>query len=262
MKIRALAPLAAAFALLAPAGAAAQDTLSTPPPAEPSAPALAFESLGGDRLAPGSWSYVSSVTRRGATVEVGRRTLTVSPTMEGGRPAWLLLGEMTSHGQSFSDTLLVARDDLRPIRQGAAVGPMTLRLRFSDDSVTGTIELPGTPGEPVALAVPRPPVANSAMLESILTLAPLDSGWEASLGQLVVSPVGTAVLPVTIRVVGEETVTVPAGTFPAWIVEVVTAEVAQRLWLDRGTGRLVRALNGAPGVADVVYETVLVGSDE
>ncbi|HEY0971186.1 MAG TPA: hypothetical protein VGE02_09485 [Gemmatimonadales bacterium] len=258
MKSHPLASLAVAAALLAPASTLAQDSTAAPVPAPPSAPALSPGSLDGSRLAAGAWSYVSTVTRSGATVELGRRTLTVSRAEEGGRPAWLLLDETSGHGQTFRDSLFVARAGLEPIRQHAEAGPMSVRLRFSHDSVTGAIELTGAPTTPVAFEVSSPPVANAGMLESILALAPLDSGWEASIGQLVVSPVGTAVLPITIRVVGEETVTVPAGTFPTWIVEIVTSEVAQRLWVDRATGRLVRARSEAPGMAGVTYETVLV----
>ena len=252
-----LVALTVGLALIAHPAARAQEQPAAAAPPAPTAPALSFDSIDGDRLAPGTWSYVQTVTRRDATVELGQRVLTVSAASEGGRPAWLLVDEMHAHGQIFRDSLFVRRGDLRPIRQHGEVGPMSVRLAFPGDSVTGTIELPGAPTIPVALGGSPHPVVSAGMLESLLTLVPLDSGWAASVGQLVVSPVGTAVLPITLTVVGEETVTVPAGTFPAWVVEISTTETAQHLWLDRATGRLLRARNPAPGMPDVVYETVL-----
>jgi len=249
--VRALAVLAA-VSLAAATPVAAQD------PAAASAGPDPLAALGADALRAGSWTYRSTVERDGATVELGRRTLTVRATEQDGAPAWLILDETRARGQAMTDSLVVAREDLRPLRRVADMGPMRIVLAFPGDTIRGTMAVPGgdaaqvllTPGE-------RRVVVNSGMLETVLPLLPLAAGWSATIPQLTPSPLGAAVVPLRLTVTGEDSVTVPAGTFAAWRVTAAAAGAEQRLWLAKDTGRLLRQ-EAAPPSSDVVYRTELV----
>ena len=219
----------------------------------------ALAGLRASALRPGSWTYASTVTRAGASVELARRTLTIAPAEHEGAAAWLLLDRTSARGQVMTDSLLVARDDLRPLRRSAEMGPVRITLGFRGDSAVGAMSAPG--GDALRLAVAAgatPLVANGAMLEAALRLLPLAPGWRGSVSQLAPTPAGLEVVPVTLAVTAEESVTVPAGTFAAWVVTATSGGVAQRLWVARAGGVLLRQQASPPHAPDVVFEMVLV----
>ena len=249
--VRVLAALAASIAV----SLAAAPTLAAQAPAPGPDPLAA---LGTGALRPGSWTYRSTVERQGATVELGRRTLSVRATEHEGTPAWLIVDDTRARGQVMTDSLVVARADLRPLRRVADMGPMRIVLTFPGDTVRGTMTVPG--GEPArVLLAPgeRRVVVNSGMLETVLPLLPLAAGWTGTVAQLTPSPLGAALVPLTLTVAGEDSVTVPAGTFAAWRVTATAGGAEQRLWLAKDTGRLLRQ-EAAPPSSDVVYRTELV----
>jgi hypothetical protein len=242
--------LAAAVTALLAAPLGAQDSTAAPP---------ALAGLRASGLRPGSWTYAATVTREGASIELARRTLTIAPAMHEGVAAWLLLDRTSARGQTMTDSLLVARDDLRPLRRSAEMGPVRIHLGFRGDSAVGTMSAPGGEDLPLAVAAGATPlVVNSGMLEAALRLLPLAAGWRGSVSQLAPTPTGLEVVPVTLAVVGEETVTAPAGSFPAWVVTATSGGEAQRLWVAKVGGVLVRQQASPPHAAEIVFETVLV----
>ena len=244
----------AALAFLSLAAAPALDAQAPPAPFGPDP----LAALGVDALRPGSWTYRSTVEREGATVELGRRTLTVRATEHEGTPAWLILDDTRARGQAMTDSLVVTRAELRPLRRVADMGPMRIELAFPGDTIRGTMAVPGGQAAEVLLTTgERRVVVNSGMLETVLPLLPLSVGWTGTVAQLTPSPLGAAVVPLTLTVTGEDSVTVPAGTFAAWRVTAAAGGAEQRLWLAKDTGRLLRQ-EAAPPSSDVVYRTELV----
>jgi hypothetical protein len=210
-------------------------------------------------LRPGTWTYASTVTRDGASIELARRTLTIAPVSEDGSAAWLLLDVTAARGQTMTDSLVVARDDLRPLRRAAEIGPVRLTLRFVGDSAVGTMRVPGEEALPVAAASPGATlVASGGMLEAALRLLPLGAGWSGRISQLAPGPLGVSAVPVTLAVTGDTAVTVPAGRFDAWVVTATSAGATQTLWVAKEGGVLVRQQASPPHAAEVSYETVLV----
>lgn len=253
------APRVLALPLLAAALLAAPLRAQEPSAAEPSAPAAdPMVGLSAGQLQAGRWVYRSTMTRGEQSVELARRTLTVSPVAAPGDPAWLILDVTESQGQVMTDSLIVRRRDLRPLSRAAQMGPLRLEATFGPDSITGALTAPDTPGAPIAMLMGPGFVANMGMLESALTLIPLRVGWTGVVRQLVPNPAGLAVMPLALAVTGEDTVTVPAGRFPSWTVTATAAGTEQRLWLAKADGRLLRVAATPPQQPDLTYETVLV----
>jgi len=99
-------------------------------------------------------------------------------------------------------------------------------------------------------------MVSGAMLEAALRVLPLRAGWRATVNMFSLRPGGAQVAPVAVVVAGEETVTVPAGVFPSWIVEMGAGGAQQRLWLNKTTGQIVKVtMQGGPGMT---AETVLL----
>jgi hypothetical protein len=221
-------------------------------------PAPPLPSLDGSTLQPGRWSYVATMERDGASIELARRTLSVTAADYAGTPAWLIVDETNARGQVMPDSIIVRRRDLAPLARAARMGPVRLAVVVAGDSLTGTMTAPGGEGVPIALELARPTMLGDAMMEEALTLLPLRAGWTGTVHELTPSPFGAALTPVTLTVVGEESVTVPAGTIPCWVVTAASGGVEQRLSVAKEGGRLVRRSSSPPQAPDVHYETVLV----
>lgn len=210
----------------------------------------------GAELTPGVWRYRVLMSRDGQSMELARRTVRVlrAPASP---DAWLLIEETDSHGRLMADSVLLARDGLRPLSRDATMGPVRLSLRFDGDSVRGAMTAPGVAALGVSLPNVAGLVASSAMLESFLTLVPLDSGWAATVVQVAPGPAGVALVPLTLRVDGAESVRTFDGDHQAWRLTAIAADTEQLIWVDRGTGRLLRMESAAPQSPDVRYLTVL-----
>lgn len=247
-----LVPLLAAVALCALAAPSSVRGQGRPVP-----PPLLSTALDAERLREGRWTYRATVARGAARVDIGERTLSVRGDTIDGVPAWVLVDETAAQGQVLRDSLVLDRATLQPVWQRADIGPVDLSLRFPGGNVEGALRLPDGTEAPIRVGGAPGLVATPGMLETLLSLAPLGSDWSASVQQLAVSPVGSALVPLTLTVRDTATVTVPAGVFTTWVVEVTAAEVAQRLWVDQATGRVVRSLSMPPAGRDVVYESVL-----
>ena len=254
-------PFAAALVVLGPA-----PLLRAQEPPAPAAPLVAADSapnpltgLSAASLRPGRWVYRSTMERGGQSVELARRTLSVAPAAgPSSGEAWLILDVTEAQGQQMVDSLLVRRSDLRPLARNAQMGPMRLEAHFGEDSVRGSLSAPQAGSVPIAVAMGPGLVANMGMLESALTLIPLHAGWTGTVRQLVPGPAGMMVAPITLAVTGEDTVTVPAGTYPAWALSASTGGTDQLLWVSKADGRLLRVRATPPQVSDLTYETVLV----
>ena len=242
--------------LLALAAAVAGAALSAPVAGaqSPAAPLT----LDGSALQPGRWSYVATMERGGASIELARRTLSIREAEYLGTPAWLILDETDAHGQLMPDSIIVRRSDLAPLARAARMGPVRLAVVAAGDSLRGIMSVPGGDELPIALELAPSTMLGDAMLEVALTLLPLRAGWTGTVQELAPSPFGAALTPVTLTVVGEERVTVAAGAIDCWVVTAAAGGVEQRLSVARSDGRLVRRSSTPPRAPDVHYETVLV----
>lgn len=214
--------------------------------------------LDGASLHPGRWSYAATMERDGTSIELARRVVTVAPTDYRGTPAWLIVDETNARGQLMPDSVWVRRSDLAPLARSAVMGPLRVAMTAAGDSITGAMRAPGGEEVPIAVAVEPATMLSGAVLEEALTLLPLRAGWSGTVHELVLGPTGAWLTPVTLTVVGEESVTVPAGTIPCWVLTAASGGAEQRLSVAKDDGRLVRRSATPPQAPEVHYETVLV----
>jgi hypothetical protein len=224
--------------------------------------------LAGMRLRPGRWTYAAQWTdSAGHTRFDGNATIAVDSAhvSPGGVPAWHVvqqwLGELGDHGErAEAETLLVRRDDLRPIERAVHVAPynrnyrrLQVAQRFVGDSVLGEMRAEGTDGHrvrrPVARRLPNDggPYLTDALAPLFLAAADLDRFWARR-----VSIVGWAVVPndvayrVELRVVGEDLVGTPAGTFDCWRLVVTARGRVIDYWVRKRDGVAVRSRDAVP----------------
>jgi hypothetical protein len=231
------------FGLLAPAGVGAQDAAAL---------------LDGTRLTAGTWSYTIRVLKDDAQQGLDFYSqMTLRPASYGGADAWLLLSARRTSGPLIVDSLYLAKRTLAPLHHAVQIGRTRLVNDFSADSVRAVRDT-GVTAVRTATRLRPGTLASTDMLELMLPLLPLRSGWRQRFDVLKATDLTTA--PFELAVVGEETVVVPAGTVPAWRVEVVAPTGNQRWWVAKSDGRLMKALAVAPKTPDLTVEMVRMPS--
>jgi len=208
------------------------------------------------RVAGGTWTYEGRTTTDGIhTGTTGQLSITASATRLDGAAVWLITTERRPV-RDAADSLFVSQATLRPLR--SAVNGRNSRThivqQYSADSVHETIDVTGR-GERhlrTAVALPGAPESPGVVLSqfgtdlNLLSQAlPLRRGWRGSAYTFgLASPAGPIppFVPIDFRVIGRDLVTVPAGTFDCWKLEVIQGRSARsELWVSRDRQWVVKA---------------------
>jgi hypothetical protein len=248
---------------------------------EPKYGLILSSSLDPSRLSEGLWTYRSTTTTDGIFTEpsfVGGTRIRMARGSYSGEPAWVVTTARRTRAQpwgAFADTVYVDAATLRP-RYAVAYG-YKFRTRivetfsgnrgFQSITITG----PMTGFYSGGMELPFPPEAvftNDWSLREfgVLTPAmPLARAWRGSLyqtGLFARSGPGTLkqrAVPLDIRVEGRDRVSVPAGRFDCWRVEVVSHRGGTErwtMWVAREQGWIVKTeFRGSDYVVNEVLES-------
>jgi len=183
-----------------------------------------------------------------ATVAMGAQNMamSISRVVKDDGATWVItesakmpMGEAVDEAVVEKGTLLVKK---RTIRQG----PVAIDLVFDDAKATGKMSMGGQE-RPVSVDLGGPLFADGAGANDVLARLPLAAGYSATFRNLDVQKQKVGLKQ--IKVIGTESVTVPAGTFEAWKAEVSSAEGepgVTTLWIDPKTRRVVKILSTRP----------------
>lgn len=191
---------------------------------------------------------------------LGTRTVSLAPATYAGSPALLLVETRAGDGIPAADSLFAAVSDLRPLHWSATLGGARLSAEFRGDTLFGATSAPSGRRSIVA-QVPAGSLVNAAMLESILRVLPLQTGWEDSTNTLSVVLSGNTVIPTRLSVIGEDRVRVPAGTFDCWVVAVHADQSRGLYWVTKRDPIVVRSALDVPtlGGAQLVSSLMRIG---
>ena len=203
---------------------------------------------------PGRWTYeLLWITDRVFTSSQGKRTIALTAGSYEGRPAWLMTdpGHVSRRPSWFGDTVFVDQASLRPLRYARSMRRARLIQQFSRDSVTerldvaspkerhfkGAAALPGAPGSPVLVSW------SPYSLDALVQALPLEHGWRGSVytvNWISMSDRLPAFTPLDLSVVRSERVTVPAGRFDCWKLEVREGDEESFLWVSKAQRWVVK----------------------
>jgi len=216
----------------------------------------------------------SKTWRDSSLKEIGhaRGTLSVTPVVSGGVPSWLVVarndGVRSGKPRLTVDTVVIARDNLRPLRHVAIEQPYSrysqIRIDqvFSGDSISGSMHAKRpTTGDAVRSISRRVSEAHPFLIDGlgpvVLSAVDLHPGWRAS-----ASMIGWAVrdddvvMHIDMNVERSETITVPAGKFDCWRLAIRFAGGSVTYWVRKSDGVGVRSVGSEPH--GVTREVVLV----
>jgi hypothetical protein len=174
---------------------------------------------------------------------------TVESATVNGEQVWRVIEEAQMPTGSASDSTIVARETLMPVRRVQRQGPAVIEMDFAGDSVTGRIRA-GSQNLPIRARAGGALFADGAPLQTALGTLPLEPGYTSAVR--VFDVLSGSVKLHRVEVVAVDHITVPAGDFDAVRVEITPPDGAQPalLWFERAAPhRLLRVDSPLPAQA-------------
>ena len=135
-----------------------------------------------------------------------------------------------------SDVAFLRLDSLRPVHRAIDQGPVSMRLDFADDAITGTVTVPGGNAMDVDISTEGSVLGH---LETALAVMPLEPGFKTRVQAF--EPNMQQVQQINIEVVAAESVETSAGTFDVYRLDVASADgtgISGKSWVTRAKPHL------------------------
>jgi dipeptidyl aminopeptidase/acylaminoacyl peptidase len=202
-------------------------------------------------LQPGVWHYVVNIEMGGQ-----KMNLKLTSTIKDGGAAWTAIDEMETPGGTAVDTATIEKSTLIPRKRNVSQGPMTIDVDFTGDKAAGKMSMNGQ-DMPIAVDLGGPLFADGAGGEQAIGCLPLAAGYTATFRNFDFQTQKVKLLQLTVS--GVESVTVPAGKFDAYRIEISSADGGsdkKTAWVSTDTHKLVKvsAVVAAMGGAVVTQE--------
>jgi len=188
----------------------------------------------------------AGTSRYAAHLELGAQKMELTGTTEikeeNGR--WVIVETMNTPMGAAVDRGEIDKDTLVLRKRSIAQGPVTITFESKDGKVQGEIKMNDQP-KPFTVDTGGELFADGPGSMDVVGTLPLADGYTASFRNF--DPQTQKVQTVQLKVLGSESITVPAGTFDAYKVEVATAG-AQTVteWVAKESRRVVKVVAVLP----------------
>ncbi|RLC96462.1 MAG: hypothetical protein DRI46_13840 [Chloroflexi bacterium] len=166
-------------------------------------------------LAPMNLEYASKAVVRGQEVDMAV-TVVCAQAKRGDQDVWRVISEQTGPMGAAVDTFDVDYNSLLPVYRGIKQGGTTVTVNYSETEINGSINMPGRE-MPLTSELEAPVYGSETALDLVLASLPLAPGYATTLRTFDVLTQSVKIM--SLGVAGVEEVTVPAGTFEAYKVE-------------------------------------------
>ena len=197
-------------------------------------------------LRPGTSSYKASIALGGQEIP-----LTVKTDIKEENGAWTVNETATTPQGDIVDVSTIEKGSLLLKRRYIKQGPMTVEMNVTPNKLSGTTVMNGQT-TPIDVDPGGALFADGAGTFEVIASLPLTDGYSLSFRNFDILKQKPQMKQ--LKVLGTESVTVPAGTFDAYKVEVVAADNdadKQTIWIDKSSRKVLKisavipSLNGA-----------------
>jgi dipeptidyl aminopeptidase/acylaminoacyl peptidase len=164
---------------------------------------------------PMTLSYKTTVSMAGQEIAIDV-TKKYEKATEGGKDVWRTTTTQTSPQGTATDIFVIDRKSFLPISRKFEQGQISAEMAYTPESVKGTINMAGQE-MPVDAALEAPVFGDEAAMEIALEALPLASGYKTTMR--IFELITQKSRPMLVEVTGMEDVTVPAGSFEAYKIE-------------------------------------------
>ena len=196
-------------------------------------------------LKAGKTNYKAAILMGGQSIPV-----TITTEVKESGNSWIVTDTANMGQGDIVDVVTLEKGSLLPTHRSIKQGPVAIELDFKDNKASGTMSMNGQP-KPIAVDLGGTLFADGAGAYDVIGALPLAEGYSTGFRNLDIQKqkVGMKQL----KVLGSESVTVPAGTFEAFKVEITSADNdvdKTTVWIAKDTRRVLKisavlaALNG------------------
>jgi hypothetical protein len=157
----------------------------------------------------------------------------------------------------MSDTTWVEKGSLTLIKRSVKQGPATIVVEFKDNKASGSMNMGGH-AMSIAADVGGALFADGAGAYDVLASLPLAEGYTATFRNFDLQKLKAALKQM--KVVGQEKVAVPAGSFESFKLEVTSAEGEPgktTVWVDKESRKVVKIVAVIPEMNGAILTSEL-----
>jgi dipeptidyl aminopeptidase/acylaminoacyl peptidase len=205
-------------------------------------------------LQPGTYKYKEKIAAMGGQ-EIA---LNLSSTIQNGSDgSWTASDVIETPMGQITDTATLDKSSLALRKRSVKQGSVTINVDFTGNKATGTMSMDGQ-DKPIAADLGGPVFAETSSPQSIACL-PLAEGYTATFRNFDLRKQKEKLLQ--LKVVGVESVTVPAGTFDTFKVEITSVDGGsehETMWIAKDSRKAVKMtailanMGGATMTAELV----------
>jgi len=197
-------------------------------------------------LRPGIYNYKASIAIQGQEIP-----LTLKTDIKEENGAWTVNETAQTPQGPIVDISTIEKGSLLLKRRWIQQGPMTIEMDVAPNQLTGKTTMNGQV-TPLAVDPGGALFADGAGTYEVIASLPLADGYSLSFRNFDLNKQKPQMKQ--LKVIGTESVTVPAGTFDAYKVEIFAADNdadKQTVWIDKGSRKVLKisavipSLNGA-----------------
>jgi dienelactone hydrolase len=203
-------------------------------------------------LKPGTFNYKANIAIGGQTIP-----LTLTTEIKDAGANWMVTETADTPQGKILDVSTIQKGTLALLHRSINQGPTVVEIDFKDNKATGTMTVNGT-ARPVSVDVGGLIVGDGAGTFEVIGRLPLADGYATTLRNFDIQT--QKVQMKNLKMVASESVTVPAGTFDAYKVEVVAADNdadKQTVWITKDTHKVVKIVATIPSLGGALLTTEL-----
>jgi dipeptidyl aminopeptidase/acylaminoacyl peptidase len=203
-------------------------------------------------LQTGTANYKASIAAGGQTIP-----LTIKREIKDENGAWTVNETALTPQGEIADTSTIEKGTLLLKRRLIKQGPMTIDIDVKPDKISGSMTMNGE-AKPINADTGGTLFADGAGSYDVIAALPLADGYSLSFRNFDVMKQKPQLKQ--LKVVGSESVTVPAGTFDAYKVEIVSTDNdadKQTVWIAKDTRKVVKISAVLPALGGAVLTSEL-----
>jgi len=186
-------------------------------------------------LQPGTYKYQ-------ARIEMGAQkiSLTISTTIAEDGGAWSATDVMETPNGTVTETSTLEKGSLIARKLNLKQGPVAVDLDFAGDKAVGNMNMNGK-DQPISVDLGGPLFADAAASKQSISCLPLAEGYTTTYRNFDVQKQKVKLMQ--LKVAGIDQVTVPAGTFDTYKVEISSADGGddkETVWIARDSHKAVK----------------------
>jgi dipeptidyl aminopeptidase/acylaminoacyl peptidase len=203
-------------------------------------------------LTVGTSSYAGKIEAGGQSIP-----MTTTQTIEEQPGTWVITGTAKLPMGDATDVTTLDKATLVARKRSVKQGPAVIEVSFAEGKATGTVAMGGDP-KPVSVDIGGELFADGIAASDVIASLPLAEGYSTSFRNFDLRQQRVQLKQA--KVAGAESVTVPAGTFQAWKVEVTSAEGEpgqMTIWVAKDSRKVVKTSATIPQMGDAVITSEL-----